>query len=360
MVSNKNINEAQIDSPSTLPDAPKDNYNGDRNIANVDQNLNINEIFVQTQYPSLARQISVVSEIHGAIGGVFNIREKNSTNEVELVRRNFELFPVVPIASGITREAVQDMESIYGGEAKRYLCTILKSMSNNQENQRLLTFLKEKCVDRGSITCTEPLNAEMIFFNMTLKVHQCILEANSKHIRTFASWAIVPYRYLAGLASLGEYANGELTDADFDSYVLKTGLTHWYINPDPSDNNVYVGLIDRKFPARSSLFFGEMACDLRERVNPQTGNFLYEIWNRFGITSNPLHENNDPMLFKFEMKGVDLLSTDINTIFNSANKDETRYWDKPRKSSGSGTSDAGAGEGSDSGDRTDLDVDDDI
>lgn len=321
------IKEDQVDSPSTLPDAPQDNYNGDRNIANVDHNLNLYDIFLQTQYPSLARQISVVSHINGAIGGVFNLREKNNSNAIELVRKNFELYPVVPIASGITQEAVQDMESIYGANAKQYLCTILKSMTNNQENQRLLAFLKDNCVDRGSVACSDPINAETVFFDMTLKVHQCILEANSKHIRTFSSWAIVPYRYLAGLSALGGYTDGD-TDANYDAYVLKTGLTHWYINPDPSDNNVYVGLVDKTFPARSSLFFGDMACDLRERVNPETGNLLYEIWNRFGITSNPLHEETDPMLFKFVLEGADVLETDVNKVFDSANKDETRYWDK--------------------------------
>ena len=324
----KYIKEDQVDSPSTLPDAPQDNYNGNKDIANVDQNLNVSDIFLQTQYPSLARQISVVSHINGSIGGVFNIREKNSTNEIELVRRNFELYPVVPIASGITKEAVEDMESIYGADAKHYLVTILKSMTNNQENQRLLAFLKENCVDRGEVACSDPINAETVFLNMSLKVNQCILEANSKHVRTFSSWAIAPYRYLAGLNALSCYSDDDRADANFDSYVLKTGLTYWYINPDPSDNNVYVGLVDKVFPARSSLFFGEMACDLREMVNSQTGNLLYEIWDRFGITSNPLHEENDPMLFKFKLEGVDVLGTDINKIFNSANKDETRYWDE--------------------------------
>ncbi len=317
----KILKEGQVDNALDSIDTHNPNYPGDVNIAGNDQNLSVQDIFQQTQFPSLAKQVCSIVHIRGTTGGIFNVREKEGTNDIELVRRNFAIEKLVPIKTRITQEAVEDIKNNFGYDARMYIGTMLRSMANNQENQRLIKFCKEFGVDRGTLTVQDPQNAETNFFNLTLKIHQCILEANAKNIRTFESWAIVPYKYLAAVVGIGRYAGGNLEGDNRNTRLIKIGLTNFYINPDVSDQYVYVGLKDKEFPSRSSIFFGEMASDITSVVEQYTGQSQYFIWNRFGLGLNPLHTESNPMLFKFKVEGIEPEPTDVNDTFNRGNID---------------------------------------
>ena len=311
----------------------------DPNIQGTDENMSINDMFQQTRLPSLPRQIAAFVNIKGSTGGLFALRNKKDENGndlpvLEVLRQNVAVYDSVPIKTGITQEMVQDLYQMYGKDAYVQICTMLRANANDRENAKCLEFLRNNCVDRGVLDLDNPKNSELNYFNISEKVNQCILEANSKYIRTFESWVVMPFKYHASVMGLTEYIGGDNQGKHYSLNTTRVGLTRYYINPDPKDDNIYVGLKDSRTKSRCSFYFAEYTCTIQSALDPNNGQPTYFIFNRFGIEKNPLHNESEPMLFKFKVTNGTAPSADTG---------------------GSGTSEAGAGEGSDSGDGADLD-----
>jgi len=299
------INEDQIDSVTTQTNYTKDDYPGSRNVADADQNLSLEDTFIQLKMPSLPRRIFSEVDITGATGGLFAIRQKNDTNDFELVRRNFNLAPSEPIKTGITVEALRDIESMYGRNGISITCNMIRSIANDYENKQCIDFLKLHCVDRGDITYVNGRDSEKRYFQLAQKVHECILEANSKNIRTFEGWCVLPYKDASAVSSVTEYIGGTDQTKHKSLFLSRVGLVSYYLNPDVTDSNVYVGLHDDELPGRSSAYFGNFASDLLRVITQESGQHEYYLYNRFGTALSPLHTEDNPMLFKFKVNKIE-------------------------------------------------------
>lgn len=278
----------------------------DPNVQSTDENMTITEMFLQTHLPSLPREIGAYVDVSGSTAGIFALRNKKDTagkdiSELELVRQNVAVYPSKPIKTNITQEVIQDLYSMYGMDAYTQICTMLRANANDQENERCIEFLKTNCVDRGSISLDNPRNSEETFYNISEKVQQCIMEANSKYIRTYESWAVLPFKYNAGAVGLTGHLDGELQTYKYTLNTTKIGVTNYFINPDPADDNVYVGLKDNHVKSRSAFFFADYICTLTSATDPNNGQLSYFIFNRFAIEKNPLHTDDAPMMFKFKI-----------------------------------------------------------
>ena len=107
-------------------------------IASVDNKTPIEKTFQQISLPSLGRYIFPVVNMAGPKAGVFNLRDNGS--KLSLVRKDLEVFDSEPIRTEITQEAIQDMESMYGGTgaATQYVAKMFKGLANDQENEKTL------------------------------------------------------------------------------------------------------------------------------------------------------------------------------------------------------------------------------
>jgi len=296
------MNEDQIDNVETQVNYTNPDYPGSRNVADADQNLSLEDMFIQLKLPSLPRQIFSLVDIVGATGGLFAIRQKNDTNDFELVRRNFNLAPSEPIKTGITTEAIQDIEAMYGRDGRAIACDMLRSLANDYENKQCIDFLKTHAVDRGSISYTYGKDSEKRYFQLAQKVHECTLEANSKNIRTFNTWCVLPFNDASSVSSVTEYVGGQDMTAHKSLFLCQIGLVKYYLNPDINDENTYVGIKDVKLPGRSSAYFGNFKSDILKVVLQESGQQEYYIYNRFGMALSPLHTEDNPMLFKFKVE----------------------------------------------------------
>jgi len=296
------MNEAQVDSVSNQINYTNPDYPGSRNVADADQNLTLSELFVQLKMPSLPRQIFSNVNITGATGGLFAARQKDNTNDFELVRRNFNLSPSEPIKTGLTLEVIQDMESMYGRDGRDVACNILRSIANDAENRQCIDFLKTNCIDEGNVTYSNGNDSEKRFFQLTQKVHECILRANSKNIRTFEGWCVMPFQDAASISSIIEYMHGTDETDHKSLYIGKIGYIKYYLNPVVTDENTYVGLKDDKMTGRSSAYFGNFSSDILKVIIQESGAHEFYIYNRFGLALSPVHTIDNPMLFKFKLK----------------------------------------------------------
>lgn len=271
---------------------------GDPNIAQVDQNLSVDNIFQQTNIQSLARQVCSTVQLMGPSGSLFNIIKK--PDGFKLIRKDLLEVPSQILKTGVTREAIQDLMSQFGKDANTIIGTLFRGISNEIENNALLDVLKTQGKDYGNLQLTESTNAEMNLFEITQRVHEIILKMNQQYQRTFDAFAIIPYKPLGGIMGLSQYA-GALKKDERGLFITQIGSTKFYLNPDVNDTSAYVGLKDSDNLSKSSLVFAPYINQIMETVDPDSGEVLYFLVNRFALDSSPLHETGNEMIYKFNI-----------------------------------------------------------
>ena len=273
------------------------------NVAVTDENLSINGIYQQTKLPSLGRKICTVTDIHGPTVALFNIATTNHDG-ITILRNEVEVFdyPDSVIKTKITAEALEDIKSQHGEDGLVRIANYLKGIANDDENAKTINFLKTNSVVTSNISLSEPTMPDIVWREISYKVQQCVLEMNSQHIRTYDAFVVLPYSLGASIMSVfADLHNSELADRT-SLFIGKSGLTDWYINPDATDTEIYVGLKDTLGTGRESAVFSPYVNEIRMTKDYETGNIVCFIWNRYAITISPLHKTTEPMLMKFSVE----------------------------------------------------------
>lgn len=271
---------------------------GDPNVAQTDQNLSIDNIFQQTNIQSLARQVCSTVQMLGPSASLFNIIKK--TDGFKLVRKDLVEVQSEIIKTGVTREAIQDLKSQFGKDADNIVGSLFRGISNEIENAKLLDVLRTQGKDYGNLQLTDSLNAELNLFEVTQRVHEIILKMNQIYQRTFDAFAIIPYKPLGGIMGLSQYA-GALKKDERGLFITQIGSTKFYLNPDVNDDYAYVGLKDSDNLSKSSLVFAPYQNQIIDAIDPDSGEVLYFLVNRFALDSSPLHEAGNEMIYKFNV-----------------------------------------------------------
>lgn len=270
---------------------------GDPNIAQTDQNLSIDGIFQQTNIPSLAREICSVAELTGPSGALFNIIRKDDSS-ITLIRKEVEVFPSEILKTSITREAIQDLKSQFGKDADSIIGTLFRGLSNDVENEKLLTVLSANSKDYGDLQLSDSLNASTTAFELTQRIHEIVLKINQKYQRSYEAFCILPAISMSSFMGLGSYL-GSVKDSK-GLFITQIGKTKFYLNPDSTDLFAYVGLHDDNL-SKSSLVLSPYQNQILDAVNPDSGDIHYFLVHRFAITVSALHELNNEMLYKFKV-----------------------------------------------------------
>lgn len=267
-------------------------------IATTDDNLSADSLFQQTPLPSLGRMIFSVVNINGPTGALFNIRQKPATNDFELVRAEVEVYPSASIKTGITREAIQDMKAQYGKDADDIIGRLFRGLANDQENTKTLEFLTAQSLASTSLTLSNAKNAKDNVMELTQKIHSLVLEANKDKKRTFHAYAVLPYNLAASFLALNSFTGGEGEPGDGGLFLGSIGHTSFFMSPDAAATEVFVGLRDRD-PSKSAAVFSPFEGTIISASDPDSGEMVYHLFNRFAITASPLHTVGDEMMFKF-------------------------------------------------------------
>ena len=181
------------------------------NIATTDSKFPLNDVFQQTDLPSLGRSIFVTVKPNGPLAGIFTLTDSHHTTDnsgnynpdiprLLLKRSNLTSFPSKPIMTELTVEAIHDLEAMYGENTARiYIAKMLRGLCNNYENEKTLEFLENKAVETPSISISDSANSETMMFEITQRVQELALKMNSKTKRTFSAYAVIPYKYVAAI-----------------------------------------------------------------------------------------------------------------------------------------------------------------
>ena len=282
------------------------------NIATTDSKFPLNDVFQQTDLPSLGRSIFVTVKPNGPFAGIFTLTDSHFTPDSSenydpdkprliLKRSNLTSFPSKPIMTELTVEAIHDLEAMYGDNtARTYIAKMLRGLCNHYENVKTLEFLEKNAVETPALSISDAANAETMMFEITLRVQQLALKMNSKRKRTFSAYAVIPYKYVASIMTTFAYTTAKNTSSTESLLVADFGLMKYYLNPDYDSDTAYVGLRSAEDPFCSSGFFGDYGSQLQTIKDPDTANDVIVVYNRFGLTMNPIHSENNPLLCKFK------------------------------------------------------------
>ena len=270
----------------------------DPNIEITDQNLSVDSIFQQTNIPSLAREICAVAELKGPTGAIFNIIRKDASS-VELIRKEVEVFPSELQKTYITREAVQDLKSQFGKDAESIIGNLFRGLSNDLENEKLLSVLSANSKDYGGLQLTDSLNASTNAYEILQRTHEIVLKMNQKYQRSYDAFCVLPASVMGSLMGLSQYLNHNGADTK-GLFITQINKTKFYLNPDSTDLYAYVGLKDENL-SKSSLIFSPYQNQILDSIDSDNGNINYFLANRFAITVSALHKLNEEMLYKFKV-----------------------------------------------------------
>ncbi|EAJ4656303.1 hypothetical protein CYA84_08870 [Campylobacter coli] len=183
----------------------------------------------------------------------------------------------------------------------------VKSSAAHKETEKIINLIKENAVDAGNLTLDDTndakQNAETNLFYISKKVGDLVIKMNSPNFRTYDSFCILPQTGVGGILSLSfTYSRiDDSTDENRanDYFLGKINNTRYYLNPNPNDNNAYVGLKSYKEKGVNSLIYSPYCMNLTTAYNHNSGERTVGIFTRNAYTIHPLHSPTTPMLYKF-------------------------------------------------------------
>lgn len=266
-------------------------------IADTDQNLSLPVIYQSLALPSLAEQVFATSRLDGTTGALFNIRAKSDNSGIELVRKNVEVYPSTPIKSSITQEVIKDIQTQFGIDGVKSIAILLHGLANADENVKLFDFLNTHAVHEADTFSIVTPNANDSFYEITQKVAQSVLSMNMKVRKTFRASVILPFS-LASIA-MGYQKESKQLASTSTYYVGGTEMQDYYVNPDPLADKVYVILHDKYDDSKSAAVFSPYQNEIVSAIDPESGEHVYFIHNRFALGISPLHTTDKPSIVSF-------------------------------------------------------------
>ena len=268
---------------------------------------------------SLAYAISNVMPLSSSWGTVYASKKKLYSADFEIVKKDLYT-KLYRLKTGYTNEVLQDINSMFGDSAKEKVGKILSGISSEDENFELI-----KMIDNESSVQPEAIidstQSGWVTAQLAQRVAKSVVEMNKNVFRTLDSFCILPAKWATYFLGSNYYNNLDPEEIKSKGtwFVGRYGRTDFYINPvnnglnafntDYADdyanggadiNYCYVGLRS-DITEYNSVFFAPYKYEIQDITDPDTGNSELYVYNRYSMTTNPLHvplENNS-MLHKF-------------------------------------------------------------
>ena len=260
------------------------------------------DAFEELPTVSLLRSIAAVVPMKMSTGSIINIRRNGVTNSFETVQSNLTVNTDTsnPIQSGLSMEALRDLQNQYGLDGYKIAANLLKGITDSAENDAFVTFMDANALSTPALTLSDPASAEQNLFEITQRVQELVIKMNTPDFRTYEAFAILPYKNAASISALSNYVRGEETE-EKRLIINKMGKTMYYVNPDVTANKIYVGLHERTRGnmGASSVIMGTFKQELLRSAHVESFQGNIGLLNRYATAMNPLHDTGSEMLMVF-------------------------------------------------------------
>lgn len=258
--------------------------------------------FQEVSSASLIREIAVAVPMKYSTGKIVNIRKQAANDSFETVSANLTVNTATsnPIQTGLSLEAVADLQNQYGLDGYTIASNLLKGIVDAAENTAFMTFLDTNSLSTTALTLSDANSAEPSLFEITQRVQELVIKMNTPNFRTFNAFCVLPYKNAASISALSQYARGD--EETKKNLVMSTiGQTHYYVNPDTSATTAFVGLKakDKKSMGASSVIMGTFAQEILKSTHVESFQAKVGILNRYATAVNPLSDTGAEMLMKF-------------------------------------------------------------
>ena len=251
---------------------------------------------------SLLRSVAAVVPMKMSTGQIINLKRNAATNSFETVRSTLTINTATqnPIQSGLSMEAMRDLQNQYGIDGYSVAANLLKGITDQAENDAFITFLNANSLNTPVLTLTDAGNAELNLFEITQRVQELIIKMNTPSFRTYDAFVILPYKQVAAISALSKWSGGDEDNED-RLIVNKLGKTKYYVNPDVTATQAYVGLADddKKSMGASSVIMGTFPQELLNTGFVESFQGNIGILNRYATAVNPLSVAGAEMLMEF-------------------------------------------------------------
>jgi len=251
---------------------------------------------------SLLREVATTVPMKMSTGSIINIRRNPATNSFETVEATLTINTAAsnPIQSGLSMEAMRDLNNQYGLDGYKIAANLLKGITDAAENTAFFSFMDANALNTPALVLSDPNSAEPCLFEITQRVQELVIKMNTPNFRTFNAFAILPYKNAASISALSHYVRGE-EDANKDLIINKIGKTSYYVNSDTTATKVYVGLKakDKKSLGASSIIMGTFPQELLRSTHVESFQGNIGLLNRYATAMNPLHDTGYEMLMEF-------------------------------------------------------------
>lgn len=265
-------------------------------IATSDEHIKFESLYQQVAIPSVARSIFTNAPLSGPTGAIFNIRKKEDTDAIELLRSEVEVYASAPIKTEITQEAIEDISKTFGEDGVRAIAIMMQGLASADENVKLAAFLETNAVEDTETFQLQGVNSKDCFYELSKRVSKTVLQMNSNSVKTFRASVLLPYELAATVMGFGK---GDVLPNTTTFYVGGTELHDYYINPDPTATDIFVILSDKYDGSKGAGIYSPYQNFINKAIDPETGEYVYFIYNRFALAISPLHTTGDPSITKF-------------------------------------------------------------
>lgn len=273
--------------------------NEEIDIANTDEI--VGNIIEMKFYNSLAYQICELAPIHGPTGHNYALIYDKDNHKLILTSDNVIVQDDDLEKTGITLEAMQDMYNTFGKSASKFLAKAFAGISAQNENNTLLSTLSTLSTAVSDLTLTTSSNAESMTFEIEQKVSELIININGSSYKSLDGFVVVPKK---GAAAVMNILNSVVSQFNNNGnsgglYLGNSGRTKYYLNPDLTSTECYVG-INSEIPGMSSLIISPYQHSIIGVKSPDTGNINMFNVNRYAITESAMSKQ-EKMLYKFNI-----------------------------------------------------------
>lgn len=275
--------------------------NTQNSVANVESKT-LNSVYQNLISPSLGRRIFTVKPTKTPLGALYNIVKNANNDGIRVIKEQVKLIESteLPKTIEVSQELVQDIYTQFGEESLNGIIRFLRAYANDIENEETIKFLDAQCQSEPTLNLSGKSNIEK-WHELSYKCQELVLKANSVGKITYEAFFVMPYKcacYYMGINST--LIRTDMPNSD-DLFIGTNGLTHYFVNPFVDSNTCYVGLRETTYNGKGGAVFSPYVDEIKVAKDSNNGRSKYFIYDRFAITPNPIHTQNTPIMFKFDV-----------------------------------------------------------
>lgn len=260
----------------------------------------------------LGHHIAEVIEFKQPTGIIF--ARKENPNSFEIIKKTISVSTNKTLVK-ISQEAWDDLLNLSNQKGKALTMPPLfmswvKATSAHKETLQLIKLLKNEAKEETSLVLTNDNdalgNSETNLFYITKKANDLIIKMNEENFRTYDGFCILPQKSVGGILSLSA-TYSRIVDQTYDNrandyFIGKVNNINFYLNPNKDETYAIVGLKSLKEKGVNSLIYSPYNVNLTTAVDSINGERTIGIFTRNAYTINPLHSQENPMLYKFPIE----------------------------------------------------------